>query len=102
MAANALIQTRIDPNVKERAAAVLADIGLTVSDVVRIVLTRTANEGELPFALKNSAAEHDAWFRAKVQEALDDHAPGIPHEKVEAHFAQRRTAALRKAAKVKA
>ena len=80
MAANALVQTRIDPNVKERAAAVLAGIGLTLSDVVRIVLTRTANEGELPFALQNNTAEHDAWFRAKVQKALKDPAPDISHE----------------------
>lgn len=96
MPANALVQTRIDSGVKERAAAVLEGLGITVSDAVRILLTRTANEGVLPFALTNNAAEHDAWFRAKVQEALNDPRPGIPHEKVEAHFAQRRSAALRK------
>jgi len=94
MPANALVQTRIDPVVKERAAAVLEGMGITVSDVVRILLTRTANEGALPFAL---APAHDAWFRAKVQEALDDLRPAIPHEKVEAHFARRRAAAVRKA-----
>jgi hypothetical protein len=42
-------------------------------------------------------AAHDAWFRAKVQEALNDPRPGIPHKKVEAHFAKRRATALRKA-----
>jgi len=96
MAANALVQTRIDPAVKERAAVVLEKLGITISDAVRILLTRTANEGELPFALTNNAAAHDAWFRAKVQEALDDPRPGIPHAKVEAHFAKRRASALRK------
>jgi DNA-damage-inducible protein J len=96
MPANALVQTRIDPAVKERAAAVLGEMGITVSDAVRILLTRTANEGALPFALAQNSAEHDAWFRAKVQQALDDPRPAIPHEKVEAHFAKRRAAALRK------
>ena len=96
MAANALVQTRIDPAVKARAAEVLSEMRITVSDAVRILLTRTANEGALPFALAQNAAEHDAWFRAKVQEALDDPRPGIPHEKVEAYFAERRAAALRK------
>jgi len=96
MAANALVQTRIDPAVKERAAVVLEKLGITISDAVRILLTRTANEGELPFALTNNAAAHDAWFRAKVQEALDDPRPGIPRAKVEAHFAKRRASALRK------
>jgi DNA-damage-inducible protein J len=96
MPSNALVQTRIDPAVKERAAAVLEELGITISDAVRILLTRTANEGALPFALANDAA-HDAWFRAKVQEALNDPRPGIPHKKVEAYFARRRAAALRKA-----
>jgi DNA-damage-inducible protein J len=96
MPANALVQTRIDPDVKERAAAVLGELGITVSDAVRILLTRTANEGALPFSLAKNAAEHDAWFRAKVQEALDDPRPDIPHEQVEVHFAKRRAAALRK------
>lgn len=70
MAANALVQTRIDASVKERAAAVLDDMGLTVSDAVRIMLTRTANEGALPFDLANNAAAHDRWFRTKMNEAL--------------------------------
>lgn len=96
MPANALVQTRIDPAVKERAAMVLEELGITVSDAVRILLTRTANEGALPFALTQNAATHDAWFRAKVQEALDDPRPTVPHEKVEAHFARRRAAARRK------
>ncbi|MGC2620906.1 MAG: hypothetical protein WA414_17825 [Acidobacteriaceae bacterium] len=26
--------------------------------------------------------EHDAWFKAEVQKALDDPRPGIPHEDV--------------------
>ena len=97
MVANALVQTRIDAEVKERATAVLDNIGLTVSDVMRIVLTRVAKEGALPAGLIVDAAAHDAWFRAKVQEALDDPRPAVPHENVEAHFSKRRAAAMRKA-----
>lgn len=93
MPANALVQTRIDPEVKQRAAAVLEELGITISDAVRILLTRTANEGAPPFALTQSPAAYDAWFRAKVQEALDDPHPAIPHDKVEAHFAKRRAGA---------
>jgi DNA-damage-inducible protein J len=72
MPANALVQTRIDAVVKERAAEVLEGLGLTVSEAVRILLTRTANEGAPPFLLTPDPAVHDAWFRAKVQQALDD------------------------------
>ncbi|MGH8189930.1 MAG: type II toxin-antitoxin system RelB/DinJ family antitoxin [Rhodanobacteraceae bacterium] len=98
MPANALVQTRIDAAMKARAVAVLDQLGLTVSDAVRILLTRTANESALPFALVTDPAAHDAWFRAKVQQALDDSRTALPHEQVEAQFAERRAAALRKAA----
>jgi DNA-damage-inducible protein J len=99
MAASALVQTRIDPEVKERASAVLGEMGMTVSDAVRILLTRTANEGALPFALSKEAAEYDAWFRKKVLEALNDTRPAVPHEQVERHFAKRRATAARRAGK---
>lgn len=97
MPANALVQTRIDPEVKERAAVVLGEMGITVSDAVRILLTRTANEGALPFSLARNAAEHDAWFRARLQEALDDKRPAVAHKQVEEQFARRRAKALQKA-----
>ena len=49
MAANALVQARIDSEVKEEATAVLAAMGLTLSDAVRLMLTRVAREHALPF-----------------------------------------------------
>jgi DNA-damage-inducible protein J len=49
MAANALVQTRIDGAIKEEAAAVLKSIGLTVSDAVRLMLMRVAHDKALPF-----------------------------------------------------
>jgi DNA-damage-inducible protein J len=51
MAAHALVQTRIDAEIGDRASTVLEGMGLTVSDAVRILLTRTANEGALPLEL---------------------------------------------------
>jgi DNA-damage-inducible protein J len=49
MAANQLVQTRIDGAIKKEAAAVLAAMGLTVSDAVRMMLTKVAHEHALPF-----------------------------------------------------
>lgn len=49
MAANQLVQARIDGAIKEEAAAVLAAMGLTVSDAVRLLLTKVAREHVLPF-----------------------------------------------------
>lgn len=49
MAANSVVRARIDENIKEEASAVLATMGLTVSDAFRILLTRIAREKALPF-----------------------------------------------------
>lgn len=52
MAATAFVRARIDETLKEEASAVLADMGLTVSDVVRIVLTKVAKDKALPFEMR--------------------------------------------------
>jgi DNA-damage-inducible protein J len=49
MAANSLVTTRIDGAIKEEAATVLATMGLTVSDAVRLMLTKVAHDHALPF-----------------------------------------------------
>ena len=49
MAATQLVQTRIDGAIKAEAAAVLASMGLTVSDAVRLLLTKVAQDKALPF-----------------------------------------------------
>ena len=66
MPANALVQTRIDGAVKEEAAAVLAAMGLTVSDAVRLLLTRVARDKALPFEpLVPNAATIEAMKEAR-------------------------------------
>src|SRR3546814_20780681 len=68
MAANALVQTRIDGTVKEEAATVLAAMGLTVSDAVRLMLTRVAREKALPFEpLKPNETKIAAMKEARVR-----------------------------------
>ena len=52
MAATAFVRARIDEAIKDEAAAVLAEMGLTVSDVVRMTLTRVAKDRALPLELK--------------------------------------------------
>lgn len=52
MVANALVRARIDETLKNEAATVLAGMGLTVSDVVRIALTKIAKEKALPFEMR--------------------------------------------------
>ena len=49
MSENAVVRARIDEHIKEEASAVLAAMGLTVSDAFRIMMTRIAREKALPF-----------------------------------------------------
>lgn len=49
MATNNVVRARIDERIKEEAAAVLAAMGLTLSDAFRLLLTRIAREKALPF-----------------------------------------------------
>ncbi len=63
MAQNALVRARIDESIKDEAAAVLGEMGLTVSDLVRITLTRVAKDHAVPFELKVPNAETIAAMR---------------------------------------
>ncbi|MBD4292498.1 type II toxin-antitoxin system RelB/DinJ family antitoxin, partial [Xanthomonas citri pv. citri] len=67
-----MLHVRVDNDLKADATAKLATFGLTVSDAVRILLTRVAKEGGLPAGLTTDPEAHDAWFRAKVREAMMD------------------------------
>ena len=46
---NTVVRARIDEDIKDEAAAVLATIGLTVSDAFRLMMMRIAKEKALPF-----------------------------------------------------
>jgi DNA-damage-inducible protein J len=77
-----MLHIRIDDKLKADATEKLASVGLTVSDAVRILLTRVVKEGALPAGLTADPEAHDAWFRAKVREALADSRPAVPHQQV--------------------
>ena len=49
MAADSVVRARIDAKIKKEAAAVLAEMGLTVSDAIRLMLIRTARDKQIPF-----------------------------------------------------
>jgi len=81
-AQTSMLHVRIDNQLKAEATEKLANVGLTVSDAVRILLTRVAKEGALPVGLTADPDAYDAWFRTKVQEALVDTRPLVSHQEV--------------------
>ena len=63
MPATEMVHVRIDKRVKARAAKTLAAMGLSVSDAVRVLLTRVAAEEALPFEVKVPNATTAAALR---------------------------------------
>lgn len=51
------VRARIDTSTKERAADALADMGLSLSDAIRLLLIRIADERRLPFEVKTPNKE---------------------------------------------
>jgi len=81
-AQTSMLHVRVDDQLKAQATEALSGVGLTLSDAVRILLTRVAAEGGLPAGLTTDPDAYDAWFRAKVQEALADPCPATPDDQV--------------------
>lgn len=52
MASTTMVHVRVDERVKERASATLATMGISVSDAVRMMLVRVADEKALPFEVR--------------------------------------------------
>ena len=50
--ADTYVRARIDTNTKERAADALEAMGLTISDAIRLLMLRVADERRLPFDVK--------------------------------------------------
>ena len=57
MTTTSMVHVRVDEHLKAQATETLAAIGLSVSDAVRVFLTRVVAEQQLPFALKAPNAD---------------------------------------------
>ncbi len=67
-ATNAVVRARIDEATRDEAAAVLAEMGLSVSDAIRMLLIRVARDHAIPFDLKVPNAEtRAAMLRARAR-----------------------------------
>jgi DNA-damage-inducible protein J len=73
MATTEMVHVRIDKRTKTRAAKALAAMGLSVSDAVRVLLTRVATERALPFEVKAP----NAATAAAMQEARNGKLPSF-------------------------
>jgi DNA-damage-inducible protein J len=100
MATMTLVQAEVDAAVDAavvaKVTAVLADRGMNVSDVLGMLLERFVRE-ESAGLQGEEDPEYDAWFRAKVQEAIDDPGPYISNEEAERLWAEQRAELIARA-----
>jgi DNA-damage-inducible protein J len=64
MAATETVRARIESGLKLRASAVLADMGLSMSDAIRMMLVRIAAERALPFEVRTPNRETEDALQA--------------------------------------
>jgi DNA-damage-inducible protein J len=74
MAADSLLQTRIDKELKKEAVAILAEIGLTPSDAVRVMMRSIVRERTFPLDLFAPNEE----TKAAMLESLDAKPGDLP------------------------
>jgi predicted transcriptional regulator len=84
---------RLDGNLKSAFAEAAKSQDRTSAQLLRTLMRQAVQSAR-------EAAEHDAWFRAEVEQGLreadDPSIRPIPDEEVRAEFAERRAAALRR------
>jgi addiction module RelB/DinJ family antitoxin len=112
MGSNAIVQATVDSALRDQAVEVLAEIGMTLDEAVRMLLIQVVEQRDMPLSLHRPDpnmpgappygeigegkrfASYDDWFRSEVEvairEADDPNCVWIPHEEV-----SRKSATLR-------
>ena len=67
MASTTMVHVRVNEKIKKKAAETLAEMGMSVSDAVRMMLIRVAAERALPFEVRAPNATTVKAMRAAEQ-----------------------------------
>ncbi|MDE1975385.1 MAG: type II toxin-antitoxin system RelB/DinJ family antitoxin [Patescibacteria group bacterium] len=68
MSNGATIQLRVDPIVKNKAAKILADLGLDLSSAVKLFLTKVINTSSIPFEISKKGTYTASQIRMMMKE----------------------------------
>ena len=72
------VRSRIEPEIKDRATAVLASCGLNLSDAIRLFLRQVVAQEGLPFEVKvPNAATRAAMQEARSMKKANDSAQAL-------------------------
>ena len=100
-----IIRARVDELEKLECESIFKNLGLTMSEAVRLFIRQVNIVKGLPFELKlnaAAAAEHDRWFKEQVESALANvNKPGrvsASHEDVGMRLKSKQADLLKRAA----
>jgi DNA-damage-inducible protein J len=66
MRTDTVVRARIDSDTKERATAALEAMGLSVSDAIRLLMLRIAEEKRLPFTVQVPKVLSHSWVNSEI------------------------------------
>jgi DNA-damage-inducible protein J len=96
MSEDAIVEAHIDSEIRDKAEKVLQEAGMTIPELMRLVLTRTAEDGTVPYGLQGEDPGYDQWFREQVQEALDEPGPFLSHDEANREMAEYKADLIKK------
>lgn len=70
-AKTAMLHVRVDSDLKGEAQYILEELGIPLSTVVRMLLTRIVEEGGLPVELVTTKKMRDEFVYGRLKELLD-------------------------------
>lgn len=73
MSTTTMVHVRVDLDLKKKATRALSSMGLSVSDVVRMTLTRVAAEQAIPFEVRVPNKKTRAAMREAERGGLTSH-----------------------------
>lgn len=73
MAENAVVRARVSEELKQEATEVLAEMGLTVSDLMRMTLSKVVRDKALPFHPEHIPNDETAEVLRKSERGEDVH-----------------------------
>jgi DNA-damage-inducible protein J len=73
----ALINFRIDPIIKVQVERICRDLGITLSALLNIYLTKTVSVGGLPFELKKEQPQNHAYYAFKKYSKIFEKHKGL-------------------------
>ena len=72
MTADTIIRARIDSGTKQRAVEALSAMGLSLSDAIRMLMLRIAEERRLPFELKVPTYEETGGASGRATQRVEN------------------------------